>query len=460
MPKTGADQSADSRVPVLPELQCAAGVAFESPERISACTDRLLARHAHYCYEHSRFYRQRFGDAGLKPEDVQHVVDLRRLPFTTKADLAEHARELLCVPECQVVDICQTSGTTGAPVALLQTERDLQRLAYNEQLCFTAAGLTAEDRVVIACALDRCFMAGLAYFEGLRRIGATAIRAGAGSPSVIGEAILAYKPSAIIGVPSILLETGRLLQRRGVEPSKLGVGRLICIGEPVRDADLSPSGLGGRLSQVWAAQVLGTYASTEMATSFAECAQGSRGGHIHPDLIAVEIVDEAGGPVPPGEPGEVVATPLQVTAMPLLRLKTGDIAALLTEPCPCGRQTYRIGPVLGRKSQMLKVRGTTVYPTEIFAALQSIDGVRSFCLEVYQDYELSDRVRVIVALEDGVRLTAEEISDRIRGRVRVKPEVVIAAADEIHRRTVVEGRRKPVLVFDYRAENKEKAGLA
>lgn len=109
---------------------------------------------------------------------------------------------------------------------------------------------------------------------------------------------------------------------------------------------------------------------------------------------------------------------------------------------------------------MLKVRGTTVYPTEIFAALQSIDGVRSFCLEVYQDYELSDRVRVIVALEDGVRLTAEEISDRIRGRVRVKPEVVIAAADEIHRRTVVEGRRKPVLVFDYRAENKEKAGLA
>jgi phenylacetate-CoA ligase len=456
----GPDQFAGATVPAFPALQRAVEVPFEAPEKIAACTDRLLAQHVQYCYEHSRFYRQRFDSAGLGPEDLRRVAELRRLPFTTKADLAEHARELLCVPERQVVDICQTSGTTGAPVALLQTERDLQRLAYNEQLCFTAAGLTPEDRVVVACALDRCFMAGLAYFEGLRRIGCTAIRAGAASPSVIAEAVLTYQPSAIIGVPSILLETGRVLQRRGTDPSSLGIGRLICIGEPVREADLSPSALGERLSRLWGAQVLSTYASTEMATSFAECAEGRGGGHVHPDLIAVEIVDEAGDPVPPGEAGEVVATPLQVTAMPLLRLKTGDVATLLTEPCPCGRNTYRMGPVRGRKAQMLKVRGTTVYPTAIFAALQSMDGIRNFCLEVYQDYELSDRIRVLVGLDDGTRLTAEEISDRIRGRVRVKPEVVIAAVDQIQKRIVVEGRRKPVLVFDYRTGQKEKAGLS
>jgi phenylacetate-CoA ligase len=146
--------------------------------------------------------------------------------------------------------------------------------------------------------------------------------------------------------------------------------------------------------------------------------------------------------------------------MPLLRLQTGDVATLLTEPCPCGRNTYRLGPVLGRKAQMLKVRGTTVYPTAIFAALQGVDGIRNFCLEIHQDYELSDRVCVMVGLDDGVRLTAEEISDRIRGRVRVKPEVVIASVDQIQKRTVVEGRRKPVLVFDYRTGKKEKAGLS
>jgi phenylacetate-CoA ligase len=452
--EAGPDRCQDRDARALPELERAVQMPFASVETIAACTDRLLARHVRYCYEHSRFYRQRFDAAGLKARDVQCVADLGRLPLTTKADLAEHGSELLCVPQCQVVDVCQTSGTTGAPVALLQTERDLQRLAYNEQSCFSAAGLTAQDRVVIACALDRCFMAGLAYFEGLRRLGATAIRAGVGNPSILGEAILLHRPSAIIGVPSILLEAGRLLQERGIDVPGLGLGRLICIGEPVRDVDLSLSTLGRRLHEVWAAQVLGTYASTEMATSFTECAEGRGGGHILPDLIAVEILDEAGRPVPPGAPGEVVATPLQVTGMPLLRLSTGDIATLLTDPCPCGRHTYRLGPVRGRKAQMLKVRGTTLYPTDVFAALQSLEGIRNYCLEVHQDHELSDRVCVMVGLEEGACLTEREISDRIRGRVRVKLEIVLAPADEIRRRTVVEGRRKPVLLFDYRASGK------
>jgi phenylacetate-CoA ligase len=455
LPRIKSDQSTDLEPPSLPGLQRCPAVSFECEETISGCTNRLLARHVQYCYEHSLFYRKRFDDVGLTPRDIQSITDLRRLPFTTKADLAKHGSELLCVPERQIVDICQTSGTTGTPVALLQTAQDLERLACNEETCFTAAGLTAEDRVVVACAIDRCFMAGLAYFEGLRRIGATAIRAGGGNPSILAEMVLTYRPSAMIGVPSTLLETARLLQKRGVDPSGLGVGRLICIGEPVRDVDLSPSALGRRLGQIWGSQVLGTYASTEMATSFAECAQGNGGGHILPDLIAVEIVDEAGEPVPPGESGEVVATPLQVTGMPLLRLKTGDIAALLTGPCPCGRKTWRVGPVVGRKAQMLKVHGTTLYPTAVFAALQSLDGIRNYCMEVHQDYELSDRVRVIVGLEDGLRLTEAEICDRIRARVRVKLEVAIAPPEEIQRRTVVEGRRKPVLIFDYRNGRKE-----
>jgi phenylacetate-CoA ligase len=444
----------------LPPLQRFAAVSFECEEAISAYTNRMLARHAQYCCDRSPFYRKRFTDVGLTPGDISSVADLQRLPFTTKADLAGHADEFLCVPPCRIVDICQTSGTTGAPVALLQTAQDLERLAYNEETCFAAAGLTAEDRVVVACAIDRCFMAGLAYFEGLRRMGATSIRAGGGNPAMLAEMILTYRPSALIGVPSTLLETARMLEKRGVDPSRLGVGRLICIGEPVRDADLLPSALGQRLSEMWAAPVLGTYASTEMATSFAECAEGDGGGHILPDLIVVEIVDEGGGPVPPGELGEVVATPLQVTGMPLLRLKTGDIAALRTTPCPCGRKTWRVGPVVGRKAQMLKVHGTTLYPPAVFSALQSLDGVRNYCMEVHQDFELSDRVRVIVGLDDGLRLTEAEICDRIRAKVRVKLDVVIAPSEEIQRRTLVEGRRKPVLVFDYRQGRREGVGFA
>ncbi len=103
---------------------------------------------------------------------------------------------------------------------------------------------------------------------------------------------------------------------------------------------------------------------------------------------------------------------------------------------------------------MLKIRGTTVYPGAIFAALQSIEGVCNYCLELHQDYDLSDRVCVVVGLEDGVKLTEEEIVERIRGRVRVKMEVRIASADEIRKRTIVENKHKPVLIFDYRTQRK------
>jgi len=431
----------------LDEQSC---VAFESRAAVAACTDRLLRDHLQYCYDHSPFYRRWFEQNRLGPHDIQGVADLVKLPTTTKADLAECGDDFLCVPWDRIVDICQTSGTTGSPVGLLQSEQDLQRLAYNEAQCFAAAGIDTTDRVLVACALGRCFMAGLAYFEGLRRLGACAIRAGAGSPAVLGEAIRTHRPTALVGVPSVLLATAGWLSRQGVDAAGLGVKRLICIGEPLREADLSLSPLGQRLTQVWQAPVWGTYASTEMATSFAECAQGSGGGHILPDLIAVEILDEAGGPVSPGTPGELVATPLQVTGMPLLRIRTGDIMTRLADPCGCGRHTDRIGPVQGRKAQMLKIRGTTVYPTSVFSVLQGLAGVTNYCLEIHDDFELSDRAEVFVSLDPEAPVTAEQIVTCLQGRLRVKLPVSVQPSESLRRRTHVEGKRKPVRVFDER----------
>ena len=187
-----------------------------------------------------------------------------------------------------------------------------------------------------------------------------------------------------------------------------------------------------------------------MATSFADCETG-RGGHVHPELMIVEIVDEAGHPLPPGSPGEVVATPLQVTGMPLLRFKTGDIATVHDEPCPCGRHSWRLGPVLGRKAQMLKVRGATVYPPAIQGVLQELPEVRGHYIEVFDDFELSDRIRVVVGL-DSSALDAEEIAERLAARIRVKPEVVVVTPEEVTRRTLREDKRKPVTFFDYRTK--------
>ncbi|ALC16001.1 phenylacetate-coenzyme A ligase PaaK, adenylate-forming domain family [Desulfuromonas soudanensis] len=410
--------------------------------------DELLRRHLAYIAGHSPFYRRLLAGAGIDPSAIAGVSDLGELPFTTKADLEEYNEELLCTSRREIVDLCLTSGTTGKPVAMLQTRQDLDRVACNEELSFRRAGLEADDRVLIAAAIDRCFMAGLAYFLGLTRIGAMVIRGGSSSVPHLGELVRRYRPTAIVGVPSLLAALGLRLREEGCDPALLGVGKLICIGEPVRSADLSLSVLGQRLVELWGAQIYGTYASTEMATAFTDCAEG-RGGHVPPELVLVETVDELGRPSASGEPGEVVATPLQVTGMPLLRYRTGDIATLHTDPCPCGSLTPRLGPVLGRKAQMLKIRGTTVYPPAIFAVLQEWAVIQGYFIEVYDDFELSDRIRVVVGSREA-GLSAETVAERIGARIRVKPEVVLTTPEEIVRRTLQGEKRKPVTFFDYR----------
>jgi phenylacetate-CoA ligase len=410
--------------------------------------DALLRSHVRTLAKRSPYYRRRFAEGGIEPEAIRGCRDLPLLPFTDKEDLERENRDFLCVDETEIVDLCLTSGTTGTPVPLWQTRRDLERLACNEEVSFRRMGIGPADRVLVAVALDRCFMAGMAYFLGLTRIGATAIRGGSGSLAHLVELVRHQRPTAIVGVPTLLLALADRLQAEGAEPTRAGVRRLVCIGEPVRGRDLRLSNLGERLRQRWQAAVFGTYASTEMATAFSDCEAGM-GGHLSPELMVVEIVDEQGCVLPPGEPGEVVATPLLVTGMPLLRFRTGDIAILHPEPCACGRLSPRLGPVLGRKAQMLKVRGTTVYPPGVFAVLQEFAPVCGYYLEVFDDFALSDRLRVVVASRDPA-LTAETVAERLVARLRVKPEVVIAPAAAVAAKTAQDGKRKPVVFFDYR----------
>jgi phenylacetate-CoA ligase len=292
-------------------------------------------------------------------------------------------------------------------------------------------------------------MAGLAYFLGLTRIKATVLRAGSGNAALAVELIRNFRPSALVGIPSLLLNVGERLRLEGIEPAGLGIKRMVCIGEPVRGLDFTLNPLGKRLEELWCCRIFGTYASTEMATSFTDCAEG-KGGHLLPELIVVEIVDKDGFPVPHGTAGEVVATPLGVTGMPMLRFKTGDIATLHTAPCSCGRNTPRLGPVIGRKSQMLKCQGTTVYPPAIFTILQGMRGISGCYIEVENEFALSDRIRVVVGSSDPL-LSAVSVAEKIAATIRVKPEVVIVSPEEILRVTIREDKRKPVTFFDRRS---------
>lgn len=426
-----------------------ASLAAADPRLIRERQDELLRRHIRHCAENSPFYREMFRTLGAEPGDIRGVSDLARLPFTGKEHLESRHVDFLAVRQSDVVDLCLTSGTTGKPVAMLQDESDLERLSYNEEISFRGVGITDQDRVLIAVAIDRCFMAGLAYFLGLTRIGATVIRGGSSSAGLLVELIKGCRPSAIVAVPSLLLGVAEKLRQEGIDPAAVGVTRIVCIGEPVRRADFSLSPLGERLHAGWGCRIFGTYASTEMATSFTECPSG-RGGHLHPDLIAVEIVDDEGRPVPEGAPGEVVATPLGVSAMPLIRFRTGDIASLHGGGCSCGRNTPRLGPVVGRKSQMLKCRGTTVYPPAIATVLQGMQGVQGYYIEVESEFDLSDRIRVVIGSRDRA-LTPSLVAENIAAAIRVRPEVVLIAPEEVIRVTTQGDKRKPVLFFDRRS---------
>lgn len=410
----------------------------------------LLQRQLAYLQQSSPYYRRLFQQCGFTAAGIGSLDELRQLPLTDKNDLSRYNCDFLAVAEKDIVDVCQTSGTTGDAVTFWQTEADLQRLARNEQLAFTAAGVTATDRVLVGAALDRVFMAGLAYFLGLRKIGATVIRAGSGQPTLVAELIRRQRPNVLVGVPSLLLMVARQLIDRGEQPIELGVEKIICIGEPVRNEDLILSPLGQALTDLWGAQILGTYASTEMATAFADCSSGC-GGHLLPDLMIVEILNEAGDAVTEGEAGEVVVTPLGIEGTPLLRYRTGDIAQLHVEPCDCGRETPRLGPILGRRAQMLKCRGTTLFPTAVHGVLQQIKGVQGYYLEVYSEYDLSDRLRVVVGCCGD--LDAATVAEQIAAKTRVKPEVALVSPAEIKAKTLQPEMRKPVTFFDYRDKN-------
>lgn len=422
-------------------------IEFQAPGRIRRLQEELLARHLAYVASASPYYRTLFREQGIDAARIT-LESLSQLPVTTKDVLGERTADFLAVPLSRIVDIVLSSGTTGRSTTVMYSESDLQRLAYNEKISFAGCGLNSSDVVLLTCTMDRCFIAGLAYFSGVRSLGAAAIRNGLSSFESHLEIIRRLKPTVLVGVPTFLHKLGRFLEGEGVEPASAGIRTLVCIGEPVRDRTMNFLSIGENLERLWGARVYSTYASSEIVTSFCECT-AQAGGHLHPDLAVVEIVDERGEPLPAGEVGEVVVTPLAVEGMPLVRFKTGDLSFLMDEPCRCGRTSPRLGPILGRKNQMLKLRGTTLYPNSINAVLDAYPGISEYYVAASSDSDLSDRIRVFVSVDDP-SCSADKIRDKLQAHLRVRPEVVIASEEQVRSRVYPGNARKVIRFVDTR----------
>ena len=297
---------------MIPEIE------KSSPANIIQFQEPKLAEQLVYLKENSPYYQRLFEKHSIDISKIKTLEDLQQIPVTDKADLQSENDAFFCVPKEQIIDFASTSGTMGKPVSFGLTDKDLDRLAYNEAISFACAGISNNDIVQLMTTMDRKFMAGLAYFLGLRKLGAGVIRTGAGIPELQWDSILNNKPTFLITVPSFLIKMIEYAEKKGIDINKTSVKSAICIGEPLRKQDFSPSELSRRINEKWDIKLISTYASTEMSTAFTEC-EFQNGGHEHPELIITEVLDENNDPVQEGEVGEITVTTLGIEAMPLLR---------------------------------------------------------------------------------------------------------------------------------------------
>ncbi|OGV37395.1 MAG: hypothetical protein A2020_15060 [Lentisphaerae bacterium GWF2_45_14] len=415
---------------------------FSSRGDIARIQGDFLKKHLSFCKMNSPYYKNLLNGIDLSG-DIFEV--LKKIPLTDKDVLTRHKGEFVAVAQDDIQDIVFSSGTTGEPLSIVYTATDLERLAYNELRTFLACGMRKSDRVLLTCTLDRCFIAGLAYFEGARAIGAATIRNGLNSMESHLEIIRRLKPTVLVGVPSFLKRLIEYLDSENTIPEH--VRMLLCIGEPVRGLDLELNPLGHFLEKHWGAKVYSTYASSETITSFCDC-ESACGGHLLPELAVLEILDENAREVPCGEIGEVVVTPLQIEGMPLIRFRTGDISFKVDEPCSCGRNSLRLGPIIGRKQQMMKINGTTLYPQTVFTALEGIEGITDYYITAKRlEYGLSDYAEVHVALTNDLP-DKESIVRKLAALTRVKLPVIIEPAEKVRAKIFSINSRKPVRFFD------------
>ncbi len=408
-------------------------IEFASPNEIAALQNKKVIDLINYIAQHSPFYQKHFAQHNIKVDAVKRLTDLVQIPVTTKDDLQQANWDFLCIPKHQIAEYTSTSGTLGKPVTIALSKKDVERLAYNEALSFACADGGSNDVYQLMLTLDRQFMAGMAYYEGIRKLGAGMVRVGPGLPASQWETIQRLSPTTVVAVPSFVVKLLEYAHQHNIDPNQTSVKKIVCIGESIRQENLQANVLAQRITAQWHVKLFGTYASTEMQTAFTECNHGA-GGHLHPELLYVELLDENNKPVPEGETGEVTITTLGVEAMPLLRYKTGDMAKFHQQSCACGRNSLRLGPIVGRKQQMLKLKGTTVYPPAVFEILNQQLPIIDYVVEAFTSELGTDEVRIFIHASETHEPEVRELLHRsFQSQLRVVPTLIFTEMATIER---------------------------
>lgn len=393
-----------------------------------------------YVAAKSPYYKAIFEKQGIEVEKIG-VNDLNKLPFTTKDDLASNNEAFLCVPKSEIVDYITTSGTLSNPVSFYLTAKDTERLASNEAASLTMAGGTSDDVYQLMVTMDKQFMAGLAYYLGIQKMGAGAVRVGPTSPQNHLDTILRFNSTVLIAIPSFIVKLIDTAKNNNIDLNTTSIKSIVCIGEPIRNQDFSLNALGERITSQWNVKLFSTYASTEMGAAFTECEAGC-GGHLNEDILMMEVVDDEGNQVADGELGEVVITTLGVEGMPLLRYKTGDLCHVHYGRCSCGESSPRLGPVVGRKQQMIKFNGTTVFPPAVFSVLEAQE-IGLYKVEVTKNEFGNDVITVVLPEKMDTEEVKKGLRSAFKSKIRVTPFFRFMEEKQLMNSIHQQDKRKP-----------------
>ena len=377
-----------------------------------------------HAYRGSETYRKKFDGLNLKPEDIQSLDDLKRLPFTSAEDLSEgYPFPLRSVPMRDVVRIHTSSGTTGKRKVLCYTQKDINDWTHFFARCFELAGLTVEDRLQIAVGYGP-WTAGIGFQMACEAFGSMAIPIGPGNIETQTEYLIDFKSTVLCCTASMGLLLGEEVERRGIR-DKINLKKMIYGAE--RSSDAMRKRIKSLLGLEDIYDISGMTELYGPGTGI-ECS-AHQGIHYWSDYYILEILNpDTSETLTPGEVGEMVVTTLQKEAVPLIRYRTHDLTSLIQEPCPCGNQFPRHDRLQGRTDDMFIFRGVNIYPSQIDNLLSSLPGIGSEYQVFLNQMEGKDKLTLRIERAQntnstGDSQTAENIKTLIKHKVFVTPDV-------------------------------------
>ena len=387
-----------------------------------------LQKTVNHCMN-SEFYRQRFEENGIKPEDIKTLEDLKKIPFTTKDDLRKtYPFGIASAPLEKAVRLHSSSGTTGNPTVILHTQKDLDEWAIAVARCLYMVGLRPKD-VFQNTSGYGMFTGGLGFQYGAERLGMLTVPAAAGNSKRQIKFITDFGTTALHAIPSYLGRLFEVMKDEGLDPKKETKLRTLIIGaEPHSEEQRR------RIEEMFGAKAYNCFGMSEMCgpgVAF-ECKE-QNGLHIWEDYYIVEIINpDTLEPSKPGEVGELVLTTINREAMPLLRYRTRDLTSILPGECPCGRHHARLDRMKGRSDDMIILKGVNIFPIQVETILMNFKELGTDYLITMETIDSNDEMLVEVELSDmftddfsRLQSLTREITRQLKDELLVTPKLKI-----------------------------------